>query len=398
MPTYKQNFLEKIEVRAPLVNLPNVPFIIDDWTLAFRLGFTGKTFWYIVDHRDQMYKQFMVKKKTGGLRRTFDPNDLLRIFQAQMRSRILQPLTTHLGQHVAAYQLGKSTIDAASLHLRECKICDETTKPHTSPVKHDCPRRGVKFKLDLKDFFLSTRRSWIRQYFHEVVGYNHYASSLLGQLLTTDYRDDRNKTRTGVPPGALTAGDICNLVCDWKIDQPLMKTLPDGWRYTRYADDLYFSYDKPLNSPDVSQVIQAADRVIKSTGYRVNWKKLQVQHWSRPQRFLGISINRKLNIPANEYNKMHMLLYKANQHGFEAQLKYAKKESVPQLHAWIVGKLNYFTRFAPDKTAKLLKLYVKAKETHKQEDVTSFEFVNGELKSEPVDLENQSPPFEVTGT
>lgn len=378
MPVYKTNHLEKIEIREPLINLPNVPFIIDDWTLAFRLGFTGKTFWYIVDHRDEMYKQFMLKKKSGGLRRTFDPNNLLRLFQQQMRARILNPLTTHLGNHVSAYQVGKSTVDAASLHLRDCPVCVETTKPGTNPVKHDCPRRGVKFKMDLKDFFLSTRRSWIRQYFHQVVGYNHYASSLLGQLLTTDYKDAKDRTRTGVPPGALTAGDICNLVCDWKIDQPMLKALPVGWVYTRYADDLYFSFDKPLNHVEVNKIIQLANGVIKASEYRVNWKKLQVQHWRKPQRFLGININRKLNIPANEYRKMHMLLYKANQHGFSAQLKYAKKDTVPELHAWIVGKLNYFTRFAPEKTAKLQKLYAQAKVTHASEIVESFEFVNGE--------------------
>jgi hypothetical protein len=59
---------------------------------------------------------------------------------------------------------------------------------------------------------------------------------------------------------------------------------------------------------------------------------------------------------------MHMLLYKAKQHGFEAQLKWAGKEDAETLHAWIVGKLNYFGRFAPEKTAKLRTLYEKAKE------------------------------------
>lgn len=392
MPTYKQNFLEKIEVKPLLVNSPDVPLIVDDWTLAFRLGFTGKTFWYIVENRHKMYEEFMIKKKTGGLRRTFDPNALIRVFQQQMRARILLPLCSKLGPHVAAYQVGKSTIDAATAHIRDCPICVETTKPGTNPVKHDCPRRGVKFKLDLKDFFLSTRRSWIRQYFHEVVGYNHYASSLLGQLLTTDYRDEKKRRRTGVPPGALTAGDICNLVCDWKIDQPMLKALGPGWRYTRYADDLYFSSDVALPTAEVNKVIQMATEIIIGSGYRVNWKKLQVQHWRRPQRVLGININRKLNIPANEYRKMHMLLYKANQHGFEAQLQWTKKETVPSLHAWIVGKLNYFGRFAPEKTAKLQRLYLAAKATHHSSDITMFEFVNGELRSEPVELEGLAHP------
>jgi hypothetical protein len=378
MPTYKKNFLEKIEVREPLLQYPDVPLVVDDWTLAFRLGFTGKTFWYLIEHRAEMYDEFMIKKKTGGLRRTFDPNGLMRVFQTQLRTRLLLPLVSHLGPHVAAYQVGKSTVDAAQAHIRDCEECDRTTRPGTSPTKHDCPRRGVKFKMDLKDFFLSTRRSWIRKYFHEVVGYNHYASSLLGQLLTTSYRDEKKRLRNGVPPGALTAGDICNLVADWKLDQPILRALPFGWRYTRYADDLYFSFNTPLPADDVNLIIKMVASIIKESGYRVNWKKLQVQHWRRPQRVLGININRKLNIPANEFRRMHMLLYKAKTKGFEAQLKYAKKETVPKLHAWIVGKLNYFTRFAPEKTGKLQRLYIAAKEAHPETLGTMFEFVNGE--------------------
>lgn len=377
MPTYESNTLERIEIQSPKNS--EVPFIIDDWTLAFRLGFTGKTLWYVIKHRRQMYREFMIKKKSGGLRRTFDPQDLMRIFQTQMRSRVLLPLCNKLGEHVSAYQVGKSTVDAARQHLRPCATCDETTKPGTSPVKHACPRQGVKFKLDLKDFFLSTRRSWIRQYFHEVVGYNHYASSLLGQLLTTDYTDELRRNRTGVPPGALTAGDICNLVADWKIDGPLMKALP-GWKYTRYADDLYFSHDQKLSTDEVNAAIKTAGDIIAASGYRVNWKKLSVQYWSKPQRFLGININRKLNVPLPEYKRMRRILHHAKRWGFESQISFAKKDNLSELHAWINGKINYFTQFAPEKAATLKQMYADAKAAHPQDnDVSMFEFKNGEV-------------------
>ena len=61
MSSYKENYLEKIEVRPLLTTLPKVPLIIDDWTLAFRLGFTGKTLWYLVENRQKLYKEFMIK-------------------------------------------------------------------------------------------------------------------------------------------------------------------------------------------------------------------------------------------------------------------------------------------------------------------------------------------------
>jgi hypothetical protein len=225
---------------------------------------------------------------------------------------------------------------------------------------------GVKFKMDLKDFFLSTSRSMIRKYFNTVVGYNHYASSLLGQLLTTDYGRGVSAPeahtpgiRTGVPPGALCAGDICNLVADHLIDYHMKKAMP-GWKYTRYADDLYFSCDRRLTNDDLSDAMKRATRVILASGYRVNQKKTQVQPWTQPQRLLGVNINRKLNIPAPEYRRMHMILYMAAKKGFASQLEYAHKEDVPTLHAWITGKLSYFTQIAPGKAAKLKRLYKKA--------------------------------------
>jgi RNA-directed DNA polymerase len=364
MSTYRKTSLEEIEVRSPLI--ASVPLVIDDWTLAFQLGFTGRVFWYIVRHREDMYEEHLIPKKTGGVRKIFDPNGLLRVFQERLRTRILKPLVSQLGEHVAAYQLGRSTVDAASAHLRACPACEADTQPGMSPTRHVCLRRGVKFKMDLKDFFLSTTRSMIRGYFHNIVGYNHHVSSLLGQLMTTDYWDNKQRLRNGVPPGALIAGDICNLVCDWKVDQPvlaLLAGLPGGWRYTRYADDLYFSSDVALPDTTVNSVIRRVAEVIGAAGYRVNWRKLQVQHWRRPQRVLGININRKLNIPAPEFRRMHHLLYKAGQVGFDAQVAWAKKEDTGKLHSWILGKLNYFQRFAPEKTAKLRKLYAKALDT-----------------------------------
>ena len=381
MPTYKENWLERIEIRDPLIKYPDVPLIVDDWTLAFRLGFTGKVFWYILQNRHKMYREFLMKKKSGGMRKVFDPNDLIRTFQMQLRTRVLLPLCSRLGPHVSAYQLNKSTIDAATSHLRACSICEETTRPGTRNVKHVCPRTGFKFKLDLKDFFLSTSQALIRGYFHQVVGYNHYASSLLGTLLTTTYKDEKRRTRNGVPPGALTAGDICNLVADWKIDQPMMQALP-GWRYSRYADDLYFSHDG-ATSAQIDYALKTAREVIRASGFRVNEKKTQKQPWGRPQRILGININRKLNIPAHEFERMHNILYHARKYGFEQQLKFAKKENVGDLHAWIVGKLNYFNQFAPHRTEKLRKLYVVAKEANKSSDVTVFNFENGKAVAIP---------------
>jgi hypothetical protein len=140
-----------------------------------------------------------------------------------------------------------------------------------------------------------------------------------------------------------------------------MNALPD-WRYTRHDDILYFSHDKSLPAAELKQAVGNALMVIRESGYRPSWKRTQVQGSRRPQRLHGISINRKLNIPAAKFRRMHMLLYKAKQHGFEAQLRWAKKPTVAALQAWIEGWLNFYSRVAPDKTVKLQRLYAEAKQ------------------------------------
>lgn len=329
--------------------------VTDDQTLAVHLGCSTRTLWYVVMKRHEMYEEHML---TGG-RRVFVPNRLLRALQPKLRARVLTPLARKLGPHVTAHQAGKSTLDAAALHLRACEVCDATTRPNTNVVKHACPRAGAKFGVELKEFFLSTRRRWIREYFHGVVGLNEIVSRLLSQLLTTDFQDRAHGKRAGVPRGALTSGEICNLVADWRLDGPLIAGMPE-WRYTRHEGSLYFSHDSALPSDEVTRAIQVAEGFIKAAGYRMNWKTLQIQHQRRPQLVLGVSINRKLNIPANQYRQLRHLLYHAKKSGFEAQLKFTKKASVAALHAWIDGRLNYFHRFAPEKTAKLQRLYDEA--------------------------------------
>jgi hypothetical protein len=337
-----------------------VATVTDDVTLATHLGCSTRTLWHVAMKRHQMYEEFIVMMRPDRVRRAFAPNGLLRAFQRRLRVKILAPLSRNLGPHVTGGQVGKSTLDAARLHLRTCEVCDATSRPNTNPVKHECPRAGVKFRLELRDFSLSTRRRWIRRYFQDAVGFNEVVSGLLGQLLTTTYRDNARRDRVGVPPGALTSGDICNLVADWRLDGPLLATLP-GWRYTRHNDSLYFSRDTELPSQEVSEVVQLVGEVIQASGYRVNWKALQVQHSRQPQRVLGIGINRKLNIPANEYRYLHHLLYHAKKRGFDAQVRWTKQSSVAELHRWIVGRLNHYSRVAPEKTAKLRKLYEEAK-------------------------------------
>jgi len=388
MASYRSTTLERIEFEAPRLKVEKLPLVIDDWTLAFRMGFTGRTLWFALKNRTEMYQVFKIKKASGGMRTIHNPNKLMRLIGKQLRARFLLPLCAELGPHVGAYQVGKGTRDNALAHLAPCPVCAPADGPHTckkvltptldsytftrlsadeckacAPVpKHDCPRRGVKIHMDLKDFFTSTRRSWIRQYFHRVVGYNHYVSGLLAELMTVPFTEGK-RSWSGVPQGAVTSGDICNLVADWRLDQPIIASLK-GWTYSRYADDLYFSHPENLPREEVDRVIAEIERLVQCAGYRVNRKKLHVQRPRRRQKVLGIVVNQKINIPREEYRKFRSLLNNCLRHGFESQVERAKKESVGELHGWLVGKITYFKMVAPEKGEKLRMIYDFAKQKH----------------------------------
>jgi hypothetical protein len=393
MASFQKTTLETVGFGSP--KIPAAPLVVDDWTLAFRLGFSGKAFWYILGNRMKLYKVFKIKKASGGLRTIHAPTKMMKVFLSQVRSRILLPLCEQLGAHIGAYQVGKSTRDSAVRHLHECAVCAVADSPHTcielvrekdkrqgfevlrsgqetcpacQPVpKHECTRRGVKIHMDLKDFFGSTRRAWIRKYFMTTVGYNNYVSNLLATAMTVEF-DKGGKKYSAVPQGAPTSGDICNLVADVRLDQPLMKALEGtGWVYSRYADDIYLSHPQNLSQDAVNQLIAQVNKLILASGYRMNRKKLHVQRPHRRQQLLGVVLNQKINVPLDAMRRMRAILNNCYHHGFDAE---AKKAGYPQdktakFIGWIGGRLSYMQMVNPHRADKLKQMFALARARYK---------------------------------
>lgn len=383
--------VERIEV-PPLLE-EGVPLIIDDMSLAFRLGFTNKTLWFFVRHPERAYKAFKIKKASGKLRQIHAPTPGMKLLLTLLRVRILLPLVRKLGAHVTAYRENQGARDAVRKHVHACAICDQYDVQHTcevgvtsnsgkykvekrglckacaQPPKHEnCPRRGVKVHLDLKDFFPSTRPAWIRDFFQREVGYNARVSALLAALMTVPIERTirgEKKTLRGVPQGAPTSGDICNLVANRRLDAPLLQALEGtGWRYTRYADDLYFSHPENLPHDRVRALIEQVRVHALAAGWHLNREKIQVQRPRWQQRHLGVSLNQKPNVPNAEYRRMRTIIHRCFYNGFDAEAERLKQMSGAKLASWILGKIAWFSAVNPAKAARLRAVYEAAKERH----------------------------------
>ena len=114
--------------------------------------------------------------------------------------------------------------------------------------------------LDLKDFFPSITASKVYTIFSSL-GYNNFAATILTNLCTLDGK---------LPQGSACSPALSNIICI-TLDKRLIGLCEKrGIRYSRYADDMYFSCDdKALllkNFPIITKIIEDED-------FNINEKK-----------------------------------------------------------------------------------------------------------------------------
>ena len=372
------------------IELPDIkkgPYLPDDCSLAFHLGFKNRVFWYAINCREDMYRVYSIPKRRGGKRLIHAPHPMMKTLLRQAHYRLLVPLQEELGDHVTAYRKGHSTKNAVEQHIPECEICNAAEKGQT-PKNHKCPRKGTYINLDLQDFFPNTRRSWIRNYFKEL-GYNHFVAGLIAHLLTVDLPNPRYGTKyarkderefiNGVPQGSPTSGAICNIIADWKLDQNILKYMNElnerhnltdpnwQWKYTRYSDDLAFTCGKNLPIRAKEQIAQNLVRICNQSGYKVNKRKTRITNTFYRKQLLGLVFNVHPNVAKSEYLKLRALIHNCLVHGFDTQYQKAGKDNSNELISWLTGKANYVHQINPDKGARLLHELDVALQVRKEE-------------------------------
>jgi RNA-directed DNA polymerase len=374
---FKKTSLLKYQINPKLYENQKLAFIIDDYTLSHKLRTPCKTLWWALVHRTKLYNVFLIPKETGGTREIRAPHPYLKRLQYRLYIKILHPLHVEMGQHVTAYRKGIGTKAAVMRHIYKCDVCD-STPPGESAKSHPCPRMGTFIKMDLKDFFHSTRKWWIEDYLMSV-GYSQYVSDLMAVLMTVPgLPNPKNSTLkvTGVPQGSPTSGAICNLVAAQRLDTKIIDWLDrlnnvyklEGewqWRYTRYADDLAITCGKNVPPYAVSATIYSIKRIIRETGYIVNDKKTKVKKRKQRKRLLGLVFNQKPNIQRKDYLALRAITHNCLNHGFESQAIRAGYDNPGAFYSWVNGKVNYVKHIHPAHGEKLSAVLNKAVELHK---------------------------------
>lgn len=312
---------------------PQLPILLDDFTVALRLGIQCKTLWWILKTKQNRYKVFTIPKSDGSKRFLHNPCNTLKFVQRRILQLILQPIPVL--PCVGAYVEGKRCVDSAKEHVN----------------------KQIRIGLDLKNFFPSHSRAMVRWFFHKHVGYSYYASSLLADLCTA-----KEGTRNFVPQGSPCSPTLCNLIAQERLDRRLLKYLtPRGWAYTRYSDDLSLSHADKKSPEAVNKVIADVTDIISRAGYVVNRKKKKIQRAHHRQKMLGVVVNKKISIPRQDYRYYRAVLTNCIHAGFEYNaLRY--NMDVGAFPAHLRGKISYYLSIDPVKGQRLLDLYEIARD------------------------------------
>jgi len=228
------------------------------------------------------YRRWQIAKRDGGSRTITAPRASLKKHQRWVLRNVAERLPVHGAAH--GFLAGRSIVSNATAHAGAATVV----------------------KVDLKDFFPSI--GWRRvKGLLRAAGYPERVATLLSLLCTEAPRDAvefRGKTwwvasgPRGLPQGAPTSPAFTNALCR-RLDRRLSGLARAyGFRYTRYADDLTFSWRTPSDPAagahpraPVAALLRGVARVVRAEGFQMHPTKTRVMHASGPQMVTGLVVN-----------------------------------------------------------------------------------------------------------
>ncbi|HUJ57487.1 MAG TPA: reverse transcriptase family protein [Kofleriaceae bacterium] len=246
--------------------------------LAAALGLDVPRLRWLAFHRDvdsgTHYHRWLVPKRDGTPRLISAPKPELK----RVQRFLMREVTEHLPVHGAAhgFLVGRSIVTNARVHA------------------------GAKIvvKLDIRGFYPSVTWRRVKGLLRRA-GLTEQVATLMALLATESPREQvvtHGKTyhvATGprsLPQGAPTSPSITNALC-LRLDARLSGLARKlGCRYTRYADDLTFSWHGDART-DVSGLLHATGAIVAAEGFAIHPQKTRVMRSGARQSVTGLVVN-----------------------------------------------------------------------------------------------------------
>lgn len=295
------NLLAKKETNIQKLKENQMPIIETDRELAKFLQIEYNTLRYLVYHRDVItfdnYYRFDIPKKSGGTRHIAAPKAQLKAVQRQILEQILQKVEISDFSH--GFIKSRSVLTNAKSH-------------NTSP--------DFLINIDLENFFPTITFERVRG-LYQSFGYSGYIASLLAMLCTyceripLEIKGEIKYIKTSdriLPQGSPASPMITNIICrtmDMRIYGLCDKL---GFTYTRYADDMSFSYLGNTDTFSIGNFLNSINKIIEAEGFHMKKEKTHILRKNNRQYITGIVINNEeIGVPKKWVKILKASIYNA---------------------------------------------------------------------------------------
>lgn len=220
------------------------------------------------------YRRWLVPKRDGTPRLISAPKPELKAAQRWITREITEHLPVHGAAH--GFIVGRSIVSNARVHAGA----------------------RVLVKLDIKGFYPTVTFRRVKGLLRRA-GLGEQVATLAALLATESPREEVTThgkvhyVATGprsLPQGAPTSPSITNALClrlDCRLSGLANKL---GCRYTRYADDLAFSWHGTDKS-EIGTLLRAVKMIVKAEGFTIHPAKTRVMRSGARQRITGLVVN-----------------------------------------------------------------------------------------------------------
>lgn len=319
----------------------NVPTIESTGALAEWLGISSDDLaWFDTPiargdadtrFRSHHYHYRLIKKQSGGFRLIEAPQQRLKTIQRRILSGILERIPPYYNA-AHGFVKGRSVRSFAAPHVDTCAV----------------------LRMDLRDFFPQIGRARVQAMFR-TMGYPETVARTLSTLCTNIaprslfrlsantpadsraiYQAKQLYARPHLPQGAPTSPALANIAA-YRLDCRLTG-LADwaGATYTRYADDIAFSGDGKFARHAKRYSTEIAV-IAALEGWSVQHRKTRIMHQSVRQHLAGVVVNKTLNVPRADFDRLKATLNNCIKHGSATQ----NRDGVPDFRAHLAGRVSW---------------------------------------------------------
>jgi RNA-directed DNA polymerase len=326
---HSSEFYEDIKKYAKQLTEKKIPVIFSVQHLALLAGVNIKLVVEICESdRIKHYKRFKLKKRNGGFRTIYTPNEELKYLQRWILVNILEKSKSH----------------------ENCKGFDKKTSIKLNAEQH--LNKEAILKADLLRFYDSITEKQVYRIF-KGLGYHGNVAVAMAKICTLVpdkyFLNTFKKSDLGLksyiqghmlgvlPQGAPTSPKLSNLLSytlDHRCTQFAKK---NELNYTRYADDLTFSGSFEM----VTKAKKILPRIIKDERYFINHAKTKILRRGAPFFITGLSVHDEIvKVPKKRKTDIEHHLYHCQKNGVQKHLA-TLNINKRNFKDWLFGSIAY---------------------------------------------------------